>query len=253
MTIFQRSSYLVCSLLCALILSGCGGSSNNEPNQATLVISTAPNETISKIGSNGNGSIFQALDQDSALPLDVQELRINVFDSQDVLIATRTLGAFGGDVNLNVRPDIPLTVNASALNGGEVLYEGSRSVEPLAVNEARSIAITLSKTFSMVITPSSTEIEPLETVALNAAISGLNDNTIIYSVNDVVGGNNALGTIDEDGIYTLTTSNEFPADTPVALRAFPIGRPSLGETADVLVTVSAVWDEFNWDEGWKWQ
>jgi len=217
------------------------------------VISTGASGTSSKVNNKGTSSIFNALDQGSPLPQDIQELHIDVFDDQNVLIASRNLGAFGGDVNLNVKPDVPLIVNASALNGGQVLYQGSESVNPLAVNEARFIPITLSKTFSVAVAPSLTEIEPLETVALNATISGLNDNTINYSVNNIIGGNPELGSIDASGIYTLIRSNAFPSDTTVTLRAFPVGLPSLAESAEISVIVSAVWDQFNWDEGWKWQ
>ncbi|PCJ12341.1 MAG: hypothetical protein COB04_17890 [Gammaproteobacteria bacterium] len=250
MTTLQNSRYFIASILLTLSLAGCGGSSNSIPDHATLVVSMTQSDALTKAGGATRSQAVSA-GQNETVPSDIQTLIIEVRDSREAIVKSASTSSLTGVMRLNVIPNENLLVSVRAINGQDTLYQGSTSVEALSPNESRAVSLPLNKTFTVAIGSSAVIIDINESASLTGTVSGLSNNTVGYAVNGITGGNPTLGIVDIEGVYT--PSSGFLSNTTVTLSAFPINLPSLSADVQISVLVDAVWDQFNWDDGKKWQ
>jgi hypothetical protein len=78
---------------------------------------------------------------------------------------------------------------------------GSHTVVASITNPASSASATVS-VYSMALSPAGSLLAPATTQQFTAAIQGLTNTTVNWSVDDVTGGNSSVGTISSNGLYT---------------------------------------------------
>jgi len=237
MKTIYSNTYVISCVLLILSLSGCGGSSTGVATQSSLVISTQTQSSSSASSqSKSNGIAIapsRAVAIDSALPDEITRLTIVISDTNENTISSSTITNLDNNVLLAVEPNIPLIIFVSAFSGSEQLYQGTLEVSPLAINESRFVAVTVQQAISVIIEPSALEVTRGQSISLNPNIDGLIDSSVSYTVNGIVGGNDSVGTINTDGVYT--SPSNLTQDTTVTLSITPTQAPSFAETVDVLV------------------
>ncbi|PCJ12343.1 MAG: hypothetical protein COB04_17900 [Gammaproteobacteria bacterium] len=206
----------LCGLLIIINTSGCGGT-EEEINQTAILISTS-------IASG---------DDDASLPAEISTLIVEVRDENNNLISSASTGTAGRNVRLTVNPNADLTVTVFARNETETFYEGGISVTPLLSQELRSVAITIQQSFSFTAQINATDVQPNETLKIDALAEGLSNNALSYFVNEIPGGNASIGTIDNTGVYTAPLN--LSEETVVTVSAAPTVAPSFIEEFSVTI------------------
>jgi YD repeat-containing protein len=83
--------------------------------------------------------------------------------------------------------------------------------------------------------PSAATLLPNDSVALTAVIGGSGDQSVIWSVNGINGGNNTFGTISGAGLYVAPAALPGNASLSVLVRATSVAQPALFGEAQVKV------------------
>jgi hypothetical protein len=86
------------------------------------------------------------------------------------------------------------------------------------------------------VSPSSVNVSPGGQVEFSAAVVGIEDKTVNWAVNEVIGGNETFGTISEDGLYTAPA--QIPEGAGVKIRAMCAGDASVYGEASVTIVSS---------------
>lgn len=108
---------------------------------------------------------------------------------------------------------------------------------PVTITAARGTVVT-AKPFVVVarvrIFPASATIFPGDTVVFTAVVGGGGDQSVVWSVNGIAGGNSTVGTISSTGIYTAPTLTG-NGSVVFVISATSIAQPSLFGEAQVKV------------------
>jgi YD repeat-containing protein len=83
--------------------------------------------------------------------------------------------------------------------------------------------------------PSSATLLPGESLALTGVVGGGGDQTVVWAVNGINGGNNAVGTISQAGIYTAPATVSGNASLSVVVLATSVVQPAVFGEAQVRV------------------
>lgn len=83
--------------------------------------------------------------------------------------------------------------------------------------------------------PSAAVFLPGESVAFTAVVGGGGDQSVVWAVNGIDGGNNTVGTISPAGFYTAPATLTGNASLSVVVRATSVARPDLFGEAQVRV------------------
>ncbi len=223
----QKTGYrlLLPCVLAFFSLSGCSQeqpAAGNHSAGVTLELTTA-----------GNNKTASSLKRSKPPSEEVQSVRVQVATSTGAPAAETAL--------VNVIPgeslSVPLEVEAgfdrifiveafSKTNGeGDLIFEGQKTVD-LFPGTTVSITIEMSRTTpappeeSIIITPKDATVELLSQMTFTADVSQLSDPELTWSVNDIVGGSEALGVLVIQGntaIYTAPAS--FPEANLLTLKA----------------------------------
>ncbi len=73
--------------------------------------------------------------------------------------------------------------------------------------------------------PSSATLLPAESIALTGVVGGGGDQSVVWAVNGINGGNNTVGTISPAGIYTAPATVAGNASLSVVVRATSVAQP----------------------------
>jgi hypothetical protein len=118
----------------------------------------------------------------------------------------------------------PATVSITATSQAVTSLSGSASV-------------TISNA-SVAVTPSSVVLLAAATQQFTAAVQGLSDTSVTWSVNGVAGGNASVGTITSQGLYTAPTV--VPSPATVSISAASEAVPNASGSAKVIIAKSVV-------------
>lgn len=135
-----------------------------SPTTATLAISTNQQFTATVTGTNNTG------------------------------VAWSVDGVAGGNTTVG-------TVNPTGLYTSPAAA-GGHTVTATSVADNTKSASAAVAVLSMTVAPPSTNLTPLGTQQFTATVQGTTDTAVTWSVNGVAGGNNTVGTINSDGLYT---------------------------------------------------
>jgi YD repeat-containing protein len=83
--------------------------------------------------------------------------------------------------------------------------------------------------------PSAATLLPNDSVALTAIVGGAADQSVIWAVNGINGGNNTLGTISAAGLYAAPAALPGNASLSVLVRATSVAHPALSGEAQIKV------------------
>jgi ELWxxDGT repeat protein len=214
-------------LACMLLLSACDletTGSGNTNGMASLHISipgVGNKKTTPKINSKNN-----KIDE-AAVPAEINSIIIDVINNASTILDSVEIYSTG-EATLNIPEGSLYTVRGRAFADGEVLFQGQAEVVDIIAGSNISVSLTLEDQIQLSLT-SLTNIEAGsvgEIVSFN--LNGLNDETIIWYVNNVEGGNSETGTIDSSGRYT--PPEILPAQTRIQITAEPERAPSFAQS-----------------------
>ncbi len=95
-------------------------------------------------------------------------------------------------------------------------------------------SLPAASTISVTIAPASANVAISKASQFTAAVTGATNNTVVWSVNGIPGGNSIIGTISTTGLYTAPAA--IPSPSSVTVNAVSVQNPTAFGTAFVTVT-----------------
>ncbi|MEO5656948.1 MAG: DUF1565 domain-containing protein, partial [Nitrospiria bacterium] len=121
---------------------------------------------------------------------------------------------------------------------GALLFQGL-TIADLAPGAPATVTITLTAV-KIAVLPSTASVLVGATQSFTAAISGLVDPAVRWSVNDIVGGQAGIGTMTQTNPAVYTAPASAPAG-PVIVKAAAMSDPSVAGTAAVTIMKADLW------------
>lgn len=163
----------------------------------------------------------------SALPPEISSIGIIVLDNEGRNLATGELFRGVASLTLSVPAGIPVDIIAEARAGSEVLFRGSSTLGSLTVGEARGVRLPLQGNVALDLDTPQTAFGAGGNVGkLTVHVQGLKNTKVKWYVNDVENGNQDVGVIDEEGVYTPPPKGA--TNKTITVRAEPLVAPSFG-------------------------
>jgi len=146
-------------------------------------------------------------------------------------------------IEFKVLPDLTYQLTGEAKVGEEILYSGSETITAMRPREVRSVSISLLSQLQLALnlqTDNEQAEKPSQVkVAVGSSdktqfeldLDGLQNKTVIWYVNDIEGGNEIVGKIDNEGNYT--PPSYLPENAIIQLRVTPEIAPSFSATIEV--------------------
>ena len=167
----------------------------------------------------------------AGIPDEITQIDISITDTSGQVIAAGDLVASNGALTLQVTAGEPLTITGAARASNELLFAGNTEISALRPNERRSVGLRLNEQVSVNVTAPAA-ITAIDTpLQMQASINGLNDSTLRWYVNGVVGGSAEFGFIDANGLYT--PPSVLPVNPVVVIRGEPVAAPSFAEETSI--------------------
>lgn|GEM_PF-6672749 len=199
------------------VLTGCNLWEESASNdQATVTMAwPAPSGERGKPGEAPKAS----------LPAEISSIGIVLRDTEGRHLAVGELRREGPTLSLAIPAGLAVDLTAEARSGSEVLYRGKSSLGVLGVGEARNVRVPLEEIIALSLVSPQTAFGPGgDSGQLNLQVQGLQNTAVKWSVNGIEGGNAAVGTIDNSGVYTRPAS--IASTLVVTARAEPLAAPS---------------------------
>ena len=178
------------------------------------------------------GNLIGGPGQNSAASFTIAAQSKKTFLLSDVVPATQTRIADGGYVYVR-------STNSVALYGMELFFLRSGAVyssvpaTSLAGTAFSPPTTSSTNAIQVSVAPSSVTVQAGNTQQFLAAITGTSNSSVTWSVNDIRGGNLAVGTITTSGLYTAPTN--IPEPNPVTIKATSTVDVTKSGTAAVIV------------------
>src|SRR5207237_284483 len=77
---------------------------------------------------------------------------------------------------------------------------------------------------TVTVSPSTASVQVATSKQFTATVTGTTNTAVTWRINDVVGGNSTIGTVDANGLYTAPAT--LPSSTTVYVRAFSVANTS---------------------------
>ena len=237
----KRNNFFLLLTSLAILLSGCAQELTPQKSGPGLLILSEPTVPLKKPGSRAitQASISEAIPELTSLKIELMDGSDNVLNEMELLNLSEAL-------QLEVTPGEKLTLNGIAYADEETLYNGNVEIEPFAEGESRNISITLTPTVSLGLSipesnqnpdnPSESAKLPVgksQTLKIDNMLDGLIDNTVVWYVNGIEGGNETVGTINAEGVYT--PPEQLPESPEVIIKATPQKAPSFGTEVKIVL------------------
>jgi len=239
MTLLRRLNFLIkIPLLLFLIvfLQSCAVEKSESQNIASIIIENP------ELKSKPNYARVLSRDSDE-IPSEVTQIIFKLSDNIGELIAEYDMLKEKRDIEFKVLPNHTYTLTGSAKASDEILYYSSEIITGLRPGEARKIPISLLPQLQLSLNlrtndgqaekPSEIKVPvgTANTSQFELVLDGLQNKNVTWYVNNVAGGNEAVGTINENGEYT--PPELLPEDINIQLKVVPEIAPSFNATIDV--------------------
>jgi len=235
---FKKLFCLFIAAVCLMLMIGCGHERTSYDSNETLLIISPPK--LKSVGSRAinQESVAQAIPELTSLSIELKDSNGDVLKVGELLNTTQA-------ITISVAPGKALSLSGSGYASSEKIYDGLVNIEPLSAGETRAIAITLKPTVTLDLTLPAIISKPegggtlvigeSQELAIGSSLQGLNNTSIIWSVNNVKGGNDVVGTIDDNGTYKPPAV--LPENAQVVIKAAPNAAPSFSVEVTVDLTV----------------
>lgn len=227
---------LLLAVLLASLIAGCSQSeSSSSAGHAVLVVQFAP--PAAKLSARAVSSAAPVL------PAELTRIVFSVKNENNEVITEGDWLKSDGKLEFGLDAGVPLNLVGTAYAGNEILFSGSAAIAPLVAGEKRPVAILLAPKVKVLVSPSgSTGLVTTQSavrvtvgssggVQLSSNVTGLEDARVVWSVNEIEGGNATVGTISTQGQYTPPAV--LPEDTVVIVRAEPVSAPSFASSLPI--------------------
>jgi len=238
---FSILHFLCLMVILIVILSACSQELTSQSDGSTVLILSEPSIKLQKV----NNKAIKQVEISTAIP-ELTSLEVKLVDDKNNLINELELLNSENSLQLEVTPGEALKLNAIAYAGDEILYNGNVDILPLIQGESRTVSLTLTPTvnFSLKIptdgqdadNPNQASKLPVgksQSLKIDNTLQGLTDNSIIWFVNNIEGGNDAVGTISTDGIYT--PPEQLPDTPEITIKATPQKAPSFSTEVTIVL------------------
>jgi len=202
------------TVLGMLSLSCGGGSSTSLPNPTPSAVSVTISPTTASIVVG-----------------ETQPFTATVSGSSNTSVTWSVNGVNGGNPTVG-------TISATGLYTAPPLVPNPASVSitaKSAADSSKAASAQVSVKLKISISPMTPSVELFHAQQFSAAIVGVSNTTVQWSINDVQGGNSVVGTIDSTGIYTAPIF--LPSPATVNVKATSVADPS--QTASTTTTLVA--------------
>lgn len=213
-----------------LTISACSSeSSENDSKEglASIKVSIPGLENNKFINKTSLGESSQAIDN-ASVPAEVDSIIIDVLDNRSDVLDAADILANNGEVTLNIVAGKNYTVRGRAFANNEVLFSGTSEIDSIVTGDRISVSLSLLDQIQLSLTAfANTPVGTAETdVSFN--LNGLNDISINWYINGILGGNAQFGTINTAGQYTAPSI--LPLNTTITVTAEPVNAPSFAQS-----------------------
>ncbi len=209
-----------------ITLSACSFPDNGEDESHADDGMATVQVTIPGLVSSTQGSFKAA--SFSAVPEEVTSLLIEVFNSQQHLLASADVISTSGRATLTIAAGNNYTIRGSARAGSELLFRGETTVATIAVGSRTAVSLTLNDQVTLSVTPPQDIPVAAAAVDFSFNLAGLANTTLNWYINGALGGSATVGSITAMGRYTPPATR--PANPLITVRVEPQVSPSFAQT-----------------------
>lgn len=213
-------------LIAVLLLGACQAEENASDGMATLVISIPGYEE--KNGGDSGANKSPAVANRVGVPAEVTSLLIEVLSEAAVILDSAEIIGTEGTVSLTIVEGENYTIRGRAFAGNEMLFFGVTALASVKAGTSTAVSLTLADQIQLDLTDFGDIEIGVGATGVNFALNGLNDISINWYVNGVLGGNAENGLIDSSGRYTPPAS--LPLDPVIVITAEPVVAPSFAQS-----------------------
>ena len=205
----------------------------DDNGRLTAVISPSGEAAIYDYDATGNFTAIRRIDADTLVLLGFFPHEGGIGDAVTFVGTGFNAGVTSVSFNgvaaqiASVTPSAVLAVVPDGATTGPVTLVTPRGT---LVTPVPFVIVTRLRVF-----PSAVTLLPGESIVLTGVVGGVGDQSVVWSVNGINGGNNTVGTISSSGLYTAPVSLTGNASLSVAVKATSVAIPNLFGVAQVRV------------------
>jgi uncharacterized protein (DUF1800 family) len=140
----------------------------------------------------------------------------------------------GGDASVGTISAGGLYTSPAAVPSPASVTVRATSVADPAVSGAATVTVQPPPPPVVTINPTTVSVQAGQTQQFSATVSGAQNTSVAWSVNNVAGGNATIGTVSASGLYAAPLNVPSPAS--VTVRATSVADPTVGANATLTVT-----------------
>lgn len=224
------------SLLALLFLTACGGGGGSSSGGGMTQVGIKL-----KIPAAGNPSSSKAAHAPS--PSGVAQVRLSVTDAEGRSLASTTVGVTPGQ-EVTITLEVPagrarLFIIEALDSEGTLLFRGEASSDlspdtPATIT-VQMVAVEAPPLPTLSLSPPSAFVLLNDSETFTATLTGLEDTSVIWSVDNIDSGNPSVGTITQTNPATYTAPATLPESSVVTVKATSSADPTLFATATVTI------------------
>ncbi|MCG3111122.1 MAG: fibronectin type III domain-containing protein [Candidatus Manganitrophus sp. SB1] len=224
------------SLLALLFLTACGGGGGSSSSGGMTPVGIKL-----KIPAAGNPSSSKAAHAPS--PSGVAQVRLSVTDAEGRSLASTTVGVTPGQ-EVTITLEVPagrarLFIIEALDSEGTVLFRGEASSDlspdtPATIT-VQMVAVEAPPLPTLSLSPPSAFVLLNNSETFTATLTGLEDTSVIWSVDNIDSGNPSVGRITQTNPATYTAPATLPESSVVTVKATSNADPTLFATATVTI------------------
>ena len=139
----------------------------------------------------------------------------------------------GGDATVGTISSTGLYTAPAVVPASAVTVRATSAADP-TISGAATVTVLPPPPPVVTISPLTASVNAGQTQQFSASVTGTANTAVIWSVNNVVGGNVSVGTVSASGLYSAPLNVPIPAS--VSIRATSVANSSSGATATLTVT-----------------